>query len=192
MKLDLIITQLRANTTSFAQRVAGAAQFDLLPATQALDVPCAFVIPLEDSPGSPLSQNTVRQELEDSFAVIVALSNLPDERGQGSAISIHSIRAELWKALLGWRPEKFYNGISYQGGSLLHLDRARMWYRFEFGAAMQIGPEDGWEQGAQALLPALLAVQINVDAIAPMADANIKFPGPDGRIEHVVKVNLPQ
>jgi hypothetical protein len=188
MKLELVIAQLRTYSPTFAGRVLGATQFELLPEKQALAVPCAYVMPLEDSPGPTLAQNAVRQDLTDSFAVVVALSNQVDERGQASAINVHGMRKELWKALLGWRPEDEYNGIVYEGGSLMQLDRARMWYRFEFGAAMQIGPEDGWEEGYLESLPKFNTLHTKVDVIDPIADKNLHYPGPDGRIEFETEV----
>ncbi len=190
MKLNLVIAQLRAYCPSFAAaapalpRIAGAAEFKMVPETVALPVPSAYVIPLEDSPGPAKSGNAVRQELVESFAVVVALDNKLDERGQASATALHDLRAEIWKALLGWRPEAHYDGISYEGGSLLQLDRARMWYRFEFGAPMEIGPSDGWEEGMIAALPKLNTVHVNVDVIEPIAQPS---PGPDGRIEFQVR-----
>ena len=186
MKYNLIIAQLRTLCPSFGNRVAGAAEFKMLPETQALQVPCAYVIPMEDSPGPAKSSNAVRQEMTESFAVVVALNNVADERGQASATALHDIRAELWRALLGWPPESHYNGTQYEGGSLLDLDRARMWYRFEFGAQMEIGPSDGWEAGMVAALPKLNEVRVKVDVIAPIAQP---LPGPDGRIEFEVRAS---
>ncbi len=161
MQLDLIIAQLRALCPSLQGRVAGAAQFKPIAEAAALPVPCAFVIPLDDRPEPPKAQNAVGQDMTDSFGVIVALDNRSDEKGQQASASVHSLRAEIWKALLGWipgpvnavNPASFYNGIYYEGGSLLSLDRARLWYQFEFGAAMWIGASDGFEAGALALLP---------------------------------------
>lgn len=192
MKLNLIIDQLRTYCPAFAPvspatraRVAGAADFKMVPETVALDVPCAFVIPLEDSPEPPQALNAVRQQMVESFAVVVALDNTADERGQASATTLHDLRAQLWKALLGWKPEADYDGISYEGGSLLQLDRKRMWYRFEFGAPMEIGPSDGWEEGMIAALPKLNTIHVDVDVIEPIASP---APGPDSRIEFVVEV----
>ena len=183
MQLELIIAALRARCPSLTNRIAGAAQFKLLPEAAALPVPCAFVIPLDDSPSASSSQNSVRQSLTDNFAVVVAISNVADEKGQGSTQSVNALRAELWAALLGWQPSDRYDGISYEGGSLLSLDRARLWYQFEFGAAMEIEPSDGWQETELATLPHFDGATINVDAIDPMADPNVQYPGPDGRIE---------
>ncbi|MDO9236004.1 MAG: hypothetical protein Q7U28_08235 [Aquabacterium sp.] len=183
MQLELIIAALRTRCPSFATRVAGAAQFKLLPETASLQVPCAFVIPLDDSPERAQSMNSVRQTLTDSFSVVVAVSNVADEKGQGSAHSMDALRAELWAALLGWQPAARYDGITYEGGSLLSLDRARMWYQFEFGAVMEIEPGDGWQAQELAALPHFDGGTIRVDAIDPSDPNLVQTPAPDGRIE---------
>jgi hypothetical protein len=191
MQITPIIEQLRAYCPSFASRIAGAAEYKALPESANLPVPAAYVLPLEDNPGPPMSENAVRQSLVESFAVVVALSNTTDERGQAAVTSLHDVRAELWRALLGWQlgQPSIYNGIYYEGASLLGLDRARMWYRFEFAAAMYIGPTDGWQEGALAALPALTTMHTNVDVIDPIFDPNLAAHGPDGRIEFQTQIN---
>lgn len=164
--------------------MAGAAEFAPVTESTALSVPAAYVIPMDDSPEPSISQNSVRQRLQETFGVIVALNNKADERGQASAKSVHAVRAELWAALLGWQPESRYDGVAYEGGNLLSVDRARLWWRFEFSAYMELGPEDGFQEGALAALPHFDGVNINVDMIAPAADPSLQSPGPDGRIEH--------
>lgn len=196
MKLNLIIEQLRAYCPSFVgapgqlPRVAGAVEFSIVPESTALPVPCAFVLPLDDNPGASKAMNAVRQELVEGFAIVVALDNKSDERGQASGTALHDIRAELWKALLGWQPEPDYNGVVYEGGNLERIDRSRLWYRFEFSAQMEIGPSDGWEEGALQALPKLNEVRVKLDVIDPIVDRNIKPDGvgPDGRTEFEVRV----
>lgn len=182
MQLEPIISALRARCPSLASRVAGAAQFKVLPEAAALPVPCAYVIPLDDNPQESMAMNSIRQVLKDSFAVVVAVSNVPEEKGQSSASAIHNLRAELWAALLGWRPGDRYDGITYEGGQALGLDRARLWYQFEFGALMEIEPGDGWEQTALGQLPHFDGATVKLDAIDP-ADANRAAPVLDGRYE---------
>ncbi len=188
MKLEPIIQHLRLYCPTLGQNIAGAAQFKHLEETANLPLPCAFVIPLDDNPQGNRSLNDVLQSMTESFAVIVAVSNTIDEKGQGGSSSIDSLRAELWKALLGWHPSDRYNGIEYEGGSLLSLDRARLWYQFEFGALTEIFGADGWQDVYAATLPHLDGVTIKMDAIKPMADPNVQYPGPDGRIEFQVTV----
>lgn len=188
MELELIIPALRSRCPSFINRVAGAAGFKILPESAALAVPAAYVIPLDDSPEESRAQNSVRQPLTDSFAVIVAIGNTADEKGQSAAHTVNSMRAELWAALLGWRPAARYNGITYEGGTLLAIDRARLWYQFEFGAEMEIEPADGYQGTEIGLLPHFDGVTVEVDVIDPIADPNVQYPGPDGRIEQTFKV----
>lgn len=182
MQLETIISALRVRCPVFGNRVAGAMQFKILPEATALAVPCAYVIPLDDNPGDSRSQNAVRMPLTDSFAVVVAISNLADEKGQASAATVHSLRAALWAALLGWQPTERHDGIVYEGGSIVALDRARLWYQFEFGAAMEIEDSDGWQGPANAALPHFDGATLKLDAI-DVADPNVQNPGPDGRIE---------
>lgn len=184
MQLEPIITALRARTTAtFVNRIAGAAQFKQLPETAQLAVPCAYVIPMEDTPGESKSSNTVRQALKDSFSVVVAVSNLADEKGQGGAASIHTIRAVLFASLLGWQPSQDYSGIVYEGGTLLSLDRARLWYQFDFSADTEIGPEDGYQKTALDALPPFEGGTMRVDAIDPSDSNIVATPAPDGRNE---------
>lgn len=182
MQLEIIIQALRDRCSSFQGRVGGAAEFKNLEESTTLAVPSAFVVPLDDSPTESKSLNSVRQGLTDSFAVVVAVTNTVDERGQAAFRSIRDLRAELWAALLGWRPDSTYNGIVYEGGTLLRMNRARLWYQFEFGADMEIGPSDGWQERELIGLPHFDGATFRSDYIDP-ADPNLQRPGPDGRIE---------
>lgn len=188
MNIDLIIAQLRQRCPALAGRVAGAAQFAAVTETTNLLTPCAFVVPLEDSPEESRSQNGIRQPLAESFEVVVALDNRQDERGQGSGNAVHSMRAAIWSALLGWQPEERYDAITYEGGNLLSIDRARLWWRFEFTTAMEIEPSDGFQGTALAELPDFQGADMRFDLVEPAADPNLSYPGPDGRIEHTVPV----
>ena len=190
MKLIPIIAHLRAQCPSFADRVAGAAEYKVVPGSTSLAVPCAFVVPLDDNPEQNATQNSVSQLLSDAFAVIVALDNRADERGQASSDAHHDIRTELWKALLGWEPAEDYGPMRYEGGSLIELDRGRLWYQFEFSSDFQIGSEDGYQQEALDALPHFEGATIKVDVIDPIAQP---APGPDGRIEFETRINnLPE
>lgn len=187
MNLNLVIAQIRNYCPVFSGRVAGAAEFNMLPETTAMPVPVAYVIPLDDNPGERMSLNDVRQPLMDAISIIVAVSNVADERGQSAVNTARgTIRAALWKALLGWQPEADYRGMEYQGGHLIKKDRARLWYQFDFAAYMEIGPEDGWQGVELDALPHFDGMAINVDDIDPAADPNVSYPGPDDRIEHTI------
>lgn len=188
MQLSLIITQLRAYCPSFSSRVGGAAEWNVVPDVTALTFPCAYVVPLDDNPGSQRSQNGYRQSIRDGFAVILRISNTADERGQAAIDSVRTLRTEIWKALLGFQPSSAYGAIEYEGGNLLQINRAVLDYQLEFSASMEIDESDTWLAVRDAALPALEGVTISVDPIDPFADPNLQQPGPDGRIEFVTTI----
>lgn len=196
MILETVIQALIQRCAVFNNNVGGAAEFKKLEEAANLQLPCAFVIPMDEDAEEPRAKNAVRQRIVDSFAVIVAIDNTPNERGQTGVLSVRTLRTALFKALLGWQPTADYDGIYYQSGSLLTMDRARLWYQFEFGAEMFLGPEDGYEGDYQIGLPHFDGATIKLDAISPLHDPNLAPAGqPDGRIENTVPVpktgNLP-
>lgn len=164
--LDEVITALRARCPSFANRVAGAAEFNALPENGKLTVPSAYVLPLDDKPGDASTGTGYRQELRDSFGVVVALANDADLRGQkATADAVRVIRPELFKALLGWGPDDDHGPITYEGGQLQDMNRAVLWYRFEFGAETVIEQADTHTGQVIAAAPALESVTVTLDTV---------------------------
>ncbi|MBU9866815.1 phage tail terminator protein [Rahnella aceris] len=185
MKLSLVVEQLRANCAVFEGRVGGAAEFKPLPDVAKLAVPAAYVIPLHDTTGEQKSQTDYWQEVTDGFSVVVALNNQPDERGQTASFdAYHQIRAFLFKTLLGWQPgEEYTFGIEYGGGVLLDMNRALLYYKYDFYATFELGEEDTWQWEDLKNLPWLKTVHVDVDLIDPSN-------GPDGNIEFQSDIKL--
>lgn len=184
MQLEPIIAALRTRAAAtFGNYIGGAAEFKQLQENASMPVPCAFVIPLDDNPDASVAMNSVRQMLQDSFAVVVAVSNVADEKGQTGVHSIDAIRTVLWASLLGWQPASRYDGITYQGGQLLAMDRARLWYQFDFAAAMEIEPADGYQETGLATLPHFDGGTLKVDALDPHDPNVVQTSAPDGRFE---------
>jgi len=191
MDITLIVEALKTRAATLGGRVAGAAEFKRLEETANLIMPAAYVIPLDDNAEPQASPNSYSQVLRDSFAVIVVVSNAPDERGQTAVTSMHLQRKELFTALLGWEPDTEHGPIEYEGGSLLDMDRARLYYQFEFSAPAEITEEDTWRATRNAALPAFTEVKIDVDAIDPH-DPNLGASGPDGKLESTITIAVPQ
>lgn len=203
MNLHIIIAQLRQRAPIFGGRAAGAAQFQILAEAANLTMPAAYVLPLDEQPGDQDSQTGYQQTVREGFAVVVALSNREDERGQTAAGNLDTVRRALFRALLGFQPAKDYDAIAFEGGQLLHLDRARLYYQFEFSVGYAISVEDTWIPDRNAELPDFEGLDIRLDALdifdpnTPAAD----FPGdpnaypggkgPDGRAEAGAVINLP-
>jgi hypothetical protein len=204
MNLNVIIAQLKQRAPLFAGgTVAGAARFQVLPEAANLKMPAAYVLPLDEQPEDQSSQNGYQQTVREGFAVVVALSNREDERGQGAASDLDAVRRALFKALLGFQPAEEYDVITFEGGQLLHLDRARMYYQFEFSVDFAISTEDTWIPQRNDELPDFEGLDIRLDALdifdpnTPEADhpgdpnAYPGGKGPDGRAEAGATIDLP-
>lgn len=191
MNLNIIIAQLRQRAPLFDGRVAGAAKFQILPEAANLKVPAVYVLPLDEQPQDQASQNGYQQTVREGFAVVVALSNTADERGQAAAQNLDTNRLALFKALLGFQPAADYDAIAFEGGQLLHLDRARLYYQFEFSVDYAISTEDTWIPDRNADLPDFKGLDITVDAIDPF-DPNLAPAGPDGQPEAKLSITFPE
>ena len=185
MKLTPVIAALRARCPYFENRVAGAAQFKNLPEVGKLKLPAAYVVPGDDSPGENKSQTDYWQELKEGFSVVVILSNGRDERGQFASYDVvDDVRQMLFKALLGWNPEACGNPITYDGGTLLDLNRHELIYQFDFSVISELTEDDTRQQDDLNSLDELQTLAIDVDYLEP---GN----GPDGDIEHHTEITLP-
>lgn len=187
MKISPIIAHLRENCPSLAERVSGGIDLDAVSESVLLKNPSAYVIAADDKAGDNRAQNAVIQDIEDRFEVVLAMDT-KDERGQQATDLLHDFRKELWRALVGWRPGEEYDPIVYDGGGLVLINRARVVYRFSFSAVFQLGRNlatqaaETWHELELDGLPKYTGATINMDCIDP-ADRNLKYPGPDGRIE---------
>ncbi|EEG10300.1 phage tail terminator protein [Pseudogulbenkiania ferrooxidans] len=188
MKITPIISQLRSYCPSFAGRVAGALELAALldDAAPLMALPAAYVVPTREDPQSPMTTAPYLQDLEEKFDVVVALAP-GDERGQAVADRLHDLRAELWRALLGWSPPDC-DPVEYDGGALLMLNRGRVIWRFGFTAMSVIGGIRGagdapatWHDVERDGLADLLRVHIDVD----------NGPVPDGEIDQQLQITLP-
>lgn len=187
MLISPIITQLKTYCPTFNQRVAGGLDWDSIQNSAKLPLPAAYVVMGEDEADRSIA-NVVLQALTDYFDVVVVLRNI-DERGQHNCDNVHLIRAELFKALIGFIPSVDYEPIQYANGSLVDINRAISIYQFRFFSQTGIGrtldsdPPETWQEVEKDGLTLFEQAYINVDVIDPIADPNLSYPGPDGRIE---------
>lgn len=117
--------------------------------------------------------------------MVVILSNGRDERGQFASYDVvDDVRQMLFKALLGWNPEVCGNPITYDGGTLLDLNRHELIYQFDFSVISELTEDDTRQQDDLNSLDELRTLAIDVDYLDP---GN----GPDGDIEHHTEIPLP-
>ncbi|WP_260956711.1 phage tail terminator protein [Pseudomonas citri] len=185
MKITSILTQLREQCPALANRVVAGFDLAALQANTSLPSPCAYVLPATDMTSRNTAQNVTLQTVRDRFDVVLVL----DATDATKALDLlHDLRAELWRALVGFRPGGDYSGIEYDGGELVSSNNSHVSYRLRFFAEFQLGrnlpsqPAESWHERELDGLSSFTGVTVRVDAIDP-ADPNLKRPGPDGRLE---------
>lgn len=191
MKLTAVLDQLQAQCPSLAGHIV----VGIDAATGAgASTPVAYLAPINDLASASVGQNILRQTIRDRFEVVLALGATDPTKALNP---LHDLRAEVWRALVGFRPGAEYNPIQYDGGELVSLDATRLLYRLRFFAEFQLGrnvssqPAETWHERELDGLPSLTGVTVRVDAIDP-ADPNLKKPGPDGRLELTFSGELKQ
>lgn len=175
--IDATISQLRAYCPPLNGNVAGAADFrlGLQNYNATLPLPAAYVVPLDqDSDGNQVMTGLV-QVVTKRIGVIVEFDASIDRRGQDPAMSYDDMEAALFAAILNWLPEDCRTlnnqGYWFHGGRFLDLDRARLFYQWEFALNWQITDSDGWQQ------PSVPLESIEVDIfLVPPQDMTIDTP----------------
>jgi hypothetical protein len=170
MNLGNVVLQIRASNTSFGNRVMGAAEWALAVENTLLEE-CAFVLPVGEVASKNSCDSGIVQLLTERFAVVVALKNDTDKKdklGFDASNRLHAIRNELFIALLGWPMPGAESLVSYSGGRVADVDRAWLWYQFEFEADTRLqalyDPNAGalpefrevlaqWKVGGDSVLP---------------------------------------
>lgn len=192
MRLSTVVAHLRQYCPTFGQRVGVAINFEAEGGAVKLAVPAAVVMPGGDDASPSVAQNVIVQSVEDQFVVVLILQTAGRDRGEQTADVLHDLRAELWRALVGWVPGDGYEPIEYVSGEVTEINRATTYYTMTFSSELTVGHAMGlgdgdtpetWQEYELAGLPALIGLDVQVDVIDPIADPNIQKPGPDGRIE---------
>ncbi len=196
MKLSAIVAHMRAHCPAFGGRISAGIDWDTVASSSKLQHPSAYVIASGDDAEPNDLQNAIRQTIADGFDVVIVLDS-SDERGQAASDALHDVRAELWRALVGWEPGSEYDPITYDGGSLVHISRARVVYRFGFVAEFQLGrsrgtdPAETWQEVEHDGRPPFRGLDVDMDHIDPKDPIHLQ-PGPDGRVEVRIPIELPQ
>jgi hypothetical protein len=149
--VDTFIAQLRANAPLFAGRVAGAAEFyaGLKNYNTSMALPAAYVLPLGQDADSNIAMNGLIQIVHKSVGVAVEFDATPDRRGQAPVMMFDVIETQIFASVLNLiiadanGCPRMTRGVNFQGARYLDLDRARLFYQWEFGLDWQISDADG-------------------------------------------------
>ena len=155
MNLENVVAQLKAYAPALAGGVSGAANFASgLESTVNMPLPAAFVLALDDEAGENTLWPGLQQTVTERIGVVVEFDNTTgsdvDARtGFAGVDQVYPMRAIVYRALLSWIPPDLVGvaarGFSYGGGRILHIDRARLFWQFEFTIDRVISDADGFE-----------------------------------------------
>ena len=184
MKLSLIIGALRERCPFFSGRVSGLAAWKYPPPAFPT-LPAAFVIPGEEVAAAQQSATDYRQTVTDAFAVVVLLDAGPALNGNDGAFdTLEEVKTQLWKALLGMRPEADGHIIVYAGCRLLEVADGRLCYQVDFTCDREIDEEMTRQHEELAALEPFHQLEIDLDPIA--ADGR-----PDGNVDYRGVITFP-
>lgn len=147
MRIFFIVSKLRSAGTHFGNYIGGAADLELVRHAEKIDSDFAFVIPLQDRVSENRHDSTIEQTITERFAVVVILQNDSSQSEKMGIIAydkLHYIRSEIFRALIGWELYGAISPISYDGGQLLPLNPAYMWYQFSFKYDIRLSEYDGY------------------------------------------------
>ncbi|PYD07586.1 hypothetical protein DND36_32170, partial [Pseudomonas savastanoi pv. glycinea] len=151
MKITPIVAHLQATCPTFAGRISAGIDWAAVALGDQLAHPSAYVIASGDVATANDLQNVIRQNITDQIDIVVVLES-DDKRGQQASDQLHAIRAELWRALVGWNADRDYDAMQYTSGALVQISGARVTYRFGFAAPFQLGrntsdqPAETWHE----------------------------------------------
>ena len=148
MILETFISQLRANAPIFGGRVAGAAEFNagLENYNTSMAMPAAYVIPLgQDAEPNKQYAGGLYQVVHKGIGIAVELTAQPDRRGQAPITLFETIEAQINASVLNLYIGncRMAQGAYLTGARYLNLDRARLWYQWEFAIDWVITDLDG-------------------------------------------------
>lgn len=145
--LGSFIASLRANAPVFGGRVAGAAEFykGLRDYSTSLPMPAAYVLPLGQDAEPNRTFGGLMQLVHKSIGIAVELDAQRDRRGQDPTMGFETIEMQVMASCLNlYIGEcRMSQGAYFGGARWLDLDRARLWYQWEFLVDWQLNDLDG-------------------------------------------------
>jgi hypothetical protein len=144
MRISQIILALRTANTHFAAKIGGAIELgSVMDNTLVDDV--AFVIPLDDQAEANDGDQSVNQRIKEKFGIVVAIkndTNRQDKTGFAAYDLLDTIRDQLIGALVNF-DIGYETTIEYYGGKLLDVNRAWVWFEFDFTFYSRIIADEG-------------------------------------------------
>ena len=185
MNLENVVAQIKAYLPAVGGRVSGAADYATgLETVVNMQLPAAFVFAINDDPAENENWPGLQQAVTERIGVVVQFDNTTgsdaDARtGFAGIDQVYPMRAALFSALLSWLPPDQFGraarGLAYGGGRIVHFDRARLFWQFEFTLETTITDADGFGPFGDPLTDVVLTLQPSGDP-GPVTPIVINIP----------------
>jgi hypothetical protein len=128
-----VIKRLRTKIPLFANRIAGAAQFEAIEDIQNCAVPAMFVLLMDNVADTISNQTSLRQTVWHGFDILLVQDAVDKRKQEAEEISV-VMKALVVDALNGWLPAGYTNTgpLEFQGDSFVESDRSRYVRRYAF------------------------------------------------------------
>jgi hypothetical protein len=119
----------------FANRIAGAAQFEAIEDIQNCVVPALFVLLRDNVAETIANQTSLRQEVDHGFDILLVQESFDLRKQEAEEISV-VFKGLLLDALNGWLPAGYDNAapLEFGGDSFIEADRSRYVRMYTFNA----------------------------------------------------------
>lgn len=105
-------------------------------------VPTVFVM-LGDVTCTTMSKESFLLQYEAKFSIIACINNTDDRTGKSAQQYVYNMRLALFALLLNWKSDDDSHNIEYVGDTMIDMDRARYWHRFDFKKVGWLNESDG-------------------------------------------------
>jgi len=141
LKMSDIVVRLNSQAVGF-KSLEGAAELERAMAPGGVRVlPAGYVVPLSDDAGpNALATVAIRQRIDERFALIYAVKDISDPRGESALDGgLRDLRLAAHAALLGWIPANGYDQVEFDGGTIIKISNGVIFWRDRFRSWRQNG-----------------------------------------------------
>ena len=126
-----MISEIKAHLAAVTalKLIGGAVQFQTAAESNPAATPCAFVIPLEETPTPSEVEGIVIQRVVAAVGIVLVVRNVSDPKGEAAHVDLELLRKDVKDLLLGWQPTDALEPLERGHSGLLAFRNGHMWWQ---------------------------------------------------------------
>lgn len=108
--------------------VGGSIEFGAVEGRPRTTPACFVMQGRENAGGDAGSSEHLRQRVDTTVEIFLAIRNVSDARGEAAADAIRPFRVQLWTALLGWKAPGADLPTAFAGGNPFAFREQTLWW----------------------------------------------------------------